>query len=100
MSALSDLVYRAVTFANWAAGEGICPESGQDPERNPDEFLMMYSNETDVEDWDGLAAALKAEVEALEATQTPPLLSQEEAFQRAVKAGMWNGLVSKPEDAA
>lgn len=32
--------------------------------------------------------------------EPPPLLSQEDAFQRAVKAGMWNGLVSKPEDAA
>lgn len=31
--------------------------------------------------------------------EPPILLSQEEAFQRAVKAGMWNGLVSKPEDA-
>lgn len=30
--------------------------------------------------------------------ETPPLISQEEAFQRAVKAGMWDGLVSKPED--
>lgn len=28
----------------------------------------------------------------------PPLLSQEEAFQRAVKAGLFAGLVSKPED--
>lgn len=33
-----------------------------------------------------------------EPAPTPPLLSQEEAFQRAMKAGLFAGLVSKPED--
>lgn len=61
----------------------------------------------EIEAYKGMAVWADEAAEAMESliikhradTQTPPLLSQEEAFQRAVKAGMWNGLVSKPEDA-
>lgn len=61
------LIKRSIAFADWAAGEGICPGQYKDPrkaEKNPDEFLYAYSLETHDEDWptlaDRVAAAFKS----------------------------------------
>jgi hypothetical protein len=61
------LIKRSIAFADWAAGEGICPGEYKDPrraEKNPDEFLYAYSLETQDEDWvtlgDRVAAAFKS----------------------------------------
>ena len=69
MSDLSELVRRALRFAEWAAGEGICPVA-QSEELNPDEFLFAYSSATDDTDWETLADRVAAHVEKLEA-QSP-----------------------------
>lgn len=57
-AAMSLLIKRSVAFADWAAGEGICPAHYGDPDadsRNPDQFLLEYSLATGDEDWDTLA---------------------------------------------
>lgn len=57
------LIKRCIAFADWAAGEGICPVGYNDPEaedRNPDEFLFAYSQATGDEDWSSLADRLSA----------------------------------------
>lgn len=42
---LITLVYEAVRFANWAAGEGFTPAAGEDA-RDPAEFLMEWWDAT------------------------------------------------------
>ena len=60
MTPLQKLIYEAIRFAHWAAGEGLCPADGEDA-ADPADFLFEYSQVTDDEDWDTLAyrAALK-----------------------------------------
>ncbi len=53
IEAARELVRRSLVFANWAAGEGIAPIEGSIKE--PADFLMDFSDATDVDDWDGLA---------------------------------------------
>lgn len=63
IDAVALLVKRSIAFANWAAGEGICPGSYSDPrksEKNPDEFLYAYSLETHDDDFPTLAARIAA----------------------------------------
>lgn len=67
MSDLSELIRRSIKFANWAAGEGICPVA-QSEELNPDEFLFAYASATDDTDWETLADRVAAHVES-----APPL---------------------------
>jgi hypothetical protein len=50
---LAKMVYEAVRFSIWAAGQGICPVRGEDAE-SPEDFLYDYSIATDIDDWDGL----------------------------------------------
>jgi len=50
--ALAKLVYEAMRFAIWAAGQGIMAERGT---LDPEDFLFDYSKAMDVDDWDGLA---------------------------------------------
>jgi hypothetical protein len=52
--ALAKLVYEAMRFAIWAAGQGIMAEGGEST-LDPEDFLFDYSSAMDVEDWDGLA---------------------------------------------
>lgn len=52
-TARETLVYEALRFANWAAGEGICPVEGE-PSTAPEDFLMAYTNATDDVDWESL----------------------------------------------
>lgn len=54
---LLTMLWHAVRFSNWAAGEGQCPNEDQGV-RAPDEFLFDYSNATDEEDWETLADRL------------------------------------------
>ena len=54
------LIYEAVKFAYWAAGQGICPVD-EEGASAPDEFLMRYSDETGDEDWETLAFRLSRE---------------------------------------
>ena len=51
-----ELIYQSVRFAEWAAGEGICP--GEDAE-SPEEFLLRYAQATDAPDCEDLAAAVR-----------------------------------------
>lgn len=48
------LIREAIRFANWAAGEGICPIAGE-PATAPEEFLFDYSMATGDEEWETLA---------------------------------------------
>jgi len=69
IEAVSQLVERCVAFANWAAGEGICPGAYKDPrkaEKNPDEFLYAYEMATHDDDWASLHARLLAAFKSLE----------------------------------
>ena len=52
---LETLIRKALEFANWAAGEGICPAQIIDNVSDPEDFIMNYSNATGFEDWDNLA---------------------------------------------
>jgi hypothetical protein len=52
-AALVRMVYEAMRFALWGAGEGLCPARGE-PAESPEDFLYDYSIATDVDDWDGL----------------------------------------------
>lgn len=59
MTPLAKLVYDALTFADIAAGEGICfSKTHNRPEIDPADFLMAYSLATDDEDWDTFALRL------------------------------------------
>jgi hypothetical protein len=60
MTPVQKLIYDAVIFSNWAAGQGISPVDGEDASA-PDEFLMRYSDATGDEDWDTLAFRLSHE---------------------------------------
>jgi hypothetical protein len=51
--AMIEMVYQAMRFALWAAGQGICPARGE-PADSPEDFLFDYSKRTNVDDWDGL----------------------------------------------
>jgi hypothetical protein len=51
--AMASMVYEAVRFALWAAGQGICPAPGEDAVA-PEDFLFEYAKAVDVDDWDGL----------------------------------------------
>jgi hypothetical protein len=61
-NAVQALIMHALTFADWAAGEGITP--GERDQANgvlpPDEFLLAYSDETGDEDWDTLPQRVAA----------------------------------------
>lgn len=56
--AMASMVYEAVRFALWAAGEGICPIAGENAVA-PEDFLFEYSKAVDIEDWDGLHIAVR-----------------------------------------
>lgn len=91
VSALGELVRRAIRFSDWAAGEGICPTAGSSLE-NPDEFLFAYSQATGDEDWATLAdraatriGSLEDRERALEAALRP-FVSQSEQLPAAIKA--------------
>lgn len=51
------LIYKALLFANWAAGEGLEPAESEGVE-GPETFLLEYSMATDDEDWDTIATRL------------------------------------------
>lgn len=61
MTPVQKLIYEAVKFSNWAAGEGLCPAEGEDA-RAPDEFLLEYADATGDEDWEAFAYKLAMEV--------------------------------------
>lgn len=48
---LADLIHDALTFAVWAAGEGLCPTNGPTA---PEDFLYAYSAATGFENWDAI----------------------------------------------
>lgn len=78
MSDLSLLVMRCIRFANWAAGEGICPEAfanDTDPV-NPDEILFAYSSATDDTDWDTLAVRIGEQISELEELAIDGMVSE------------------------
>lgn len=52
-AALAKMVYEAVRFSLWAAGQGICPDRSDDADA-PEDFLFAYSSAVDIEEWEGL----------------------------------------------
>lgn len=48
------LIYEALRFAMWGAGEGLCPADGENA-RSPEDFLFEYSQLTKDEEWEALA---------------------------------------------
>lgn len=48
------LIRNAIRFANWAAGEGLCPADDQGV-LGPEDFLFAYSIATGDEEWATLA---------------------------------------------
>jgi hypothetical protein len=50
---LAKLVYEAMRFAVWAAGQGLMAQKGE-PTLDPEDFLFDYSKAMDIDDWDGL----------------------------------------------
>lgn len=50
----AELIYQALRFSFWAAGEGFCPAPGEDAEE-PEEFFWQYSQRTGDDDWETLA---------------------------------------------
>ncbi len=59
MSPRQKLIYEAIRFAHWAAGEGLSPAPGE-PAESPEIFLMDYTVETDDEFWETLAERISA----------------------------------------
>lgn len=55
---LARLVYEAMRFALWAAGEGICAQRGE-PTEDPENFLYDYSLAMGIDDWEGLPAVAR-----------------------------------------
>jgi hypothetical protein len=51
---LAKLVYEAMRFALWAAGQGICAERGE-PTEDPEDFLYDYSLAMGIDACEGLA---------------------------------------------
>lgn len=49
-----EVIREALRFADWAAGQGICPVEGE-PCRAPEEFLWDYSVAEGIEDWEPIA---------------------------------------------
>ena len=66
---LAKLVYESVRFANWAAGQGICPVEGE-PAMSPEDFLFEYSTALDIDDWDGLEVVARDAILAGASTYT------------------------------
>jgi hypothetical protein len=67
-SAMIELINRCIRFADWAAGEGICPAPYGDPEapsKNPDEFLSAYTEATGDEDWANVGNRIAASYEEM-----------------------------------
>jgi hypothetical protein len=86
---LATLVYEAMRFAIWAAGQGIMPDEGE-PAQGPEDFLYEYSKAIDIDDWDGLAEVARDHIRA-----APQGASNREAVARAIfnrmaGAEFWN----------
>ncbi len=66
---LAALVYEAVRFSVWAAGQGIMAERGE-PTLDPEDFLFDYCKALDVDDWDGLPAVARDAVLSISSTRS------------------------------
>lgn len=64
MTKLERLIYESLRFANWAAGEGLCPVAGENASA-PEDFIFEFCREMDDPDWDRLPEIV---IEALRAT--------------------------------
>jgi hypothetical protein len=56
--ALATMVYEAIRFCDWAAGEGFTPAPGE-PAIDPAELLTDYVNAIDGDEYEGLAEAAR-----------------------------------------
>jgi hypothetical protein len=68
IDAMAKLIKRAINFADWAAGQGICPYeygSKEALEGNPDEFLLDYGEATGEQDFESLGERVAAIVDGL-----------------------------------
>ncbi len=57
------LVYEALRFAIWAAGEGLIPIDGE-PARSPEDFIYEFAAATGFDDWDNLPDSIIQRVSA------------------------------------
>ena len=64
-SPLEELVFQSVRFADWAAGEGICPLASEGVEE-PADFLFAYSRASGDEEWETMADRISSYVSDLE----------------------------------
>lgn len=80
---LAKLVRKSIAFADWAAGEGICPSSIDDPDA-PEDFLFDYSAATEDEEWETLADRISSRIEA-DAAEITRLRAEVEALKGAAK---------------
>lgn len=70
IEAMATLIRRAIKFADFAAGEGICAAewNEEDPKgRDPEEFLMDYWNAANDTDFDNTADKVAGTLETLHA---------------------------------
>lgn len=75
------LIYEALRFAGWAAGEGLMPADSE-PAEAPEDFLFRYSCETGDEDWETIPERLAASKAALAAAHADGM---REGMQRAAE---------------
>lgn len=54
-----DLIREAIRFANWGAGQGLCP-GAEEGISGPEDFLFEYSCKSGDEDWETLADRVSA----------------------------------------
>ena len=65
-----DLIREAIRFANWGAGQGLCP-GAEEGISGPEDFLFEYSCKTGDEDWETLADRVSAALRAAPSAGRP-----------------------------
>lgn len=97
--AWAEMIYQSVRFANWAAGQGICPVEGE-PAEAPDEFLMAFSDATGFEDWEGLDVGARDRLTASQAEAAALRVERDEAKDKARKWGKaWSHMADRAGEA-
>jgi len=71
-TSLQTLIYEAIRFSDWAAGEGIHPVD-TNKATDPSDFLMEYSRASGDEEWDTYAfrIAIRVGTLPLESVEDP-----------------------------
>lgn len=91
---LATLVYEAMRFAIWAAGQGIMAERGE-PTLDPEDFLFDYSKAMDVDDWEGLAEVARDAITARPNCDVQTRDAVIEECARVCENGEWVGYANQ-----